>query len=171
MKECMKCVVSCGSNRMTRCGIGPRFSIITVACAIVAGWLTYQYPAVFMIPGIAPWIFVVLGTVLVAGGMVLYMVALRTFNRGYRQNKLVTEGPYAHVRHPIYASWILLICPGVILFFRSWLMLLLPLVAYASFKVSINREDSFLEDRFGQAYRDYRARTNELLPFVEKILK
>ena len=167
----MKCLVSCVPERMTRCGIGPMFSIITVLCGIVTSWLTFMYPAVFTMSGVSPWFCVVLGTVLVAGGTILYLIALRTFNRGYRHNELLTHGPYACVRHPIYAAWILLICPGVVLFFRSWLMLLLPLVAYISFKVSIHREDRYLEERFGQTYRDYRSRTNELFPTVETFTK
>jgi protein-S-isoprenylcysteine O-methyltransferase Ste14 len=128
----------------------------------LAGWLTFQYPRVFRIPGIPPWFFIALGSVLVVVGTTVYMIALRTFNEAYRCKRLVTHGLYAYVRHPIYFAWILLICPGVVLFFRSWLMLLLPLVAYISFKVSIHREDRALEDLFGQVYQDYRARTNEL---------
>jgi len=104
----------------------------------------------------------VLGSVLVVTGTTLYVIALSTFNEGYRHKKLVTQGPYAFVRHPIYFAWIVLICPGVVLFFRSWLMLLLPLVAYLSFKVSIHHEDRHLEAQFGQVYRDYRIRTHEL---------
>lgn len=149
---------------MIRCGIGPRFSIVTVIAGIVTGWLTHQYPSVFKIQAIPPWIFFVLGSVMVVAGTIVYMIALRTFSEGYHCKRLVTDGLYAFVRHPIYFAWIILICPGVVLFFRSWLMFLLPLVAYISFKVSIHREDRALEDLFGQAYQNYRTCTPELFP-------
>lgn len=149
---------------MTRCGIGPRFSIITVICGIATGWVTVQYPTAFTIRVMPPWVFVVLGSVLVVLGVIVYIAALHTFNHGYRNKQLVTHGLYAIVRHPIYFAWILLICPGVVLFFRSWLMCLLPLVAYISFKAEIHHEDRDLEKRFGQAYHEYRARTHELFP-------
>ena len=167
------CFGFCKPNRMTRCGIGPRFSIITVASGVLAGWLTHQYPGLLTIRGISFWLLASLASLLVFVGMVVYIIALRRFNRGYRQGELVTQGPFAVVRHPIYAAWILLICPGVVLFFRSWPMLMLPLVAYISFKASIHREDRYLEDRFGQAYQDYRARTTELFPvrFFRRIAK
>jgi len=136
----------------------------TIICGLVTGWLTYRYPSVFKIQGLSPWVFRGLGSVLVAAGMVIYVVALRTFNQGYRSHELVTQGLYAVVRHPIYFAWIWLICPGVVLFFHSGLMLVLPLVAYGSFKLSIHHEDQALEDRFGQAYQDYKACTPELFP-------
>ena len=158
------CFGLCKPERMTRCGIGPRFSIITVISGVLAGCLTHQYAGPLAIRGIPFWLLASLASVLVFVGMVIYIIALRRFNQGYRQGKLVTQGPFAVVRHPIYAAWILLICPGAALFFRSWAMLMLPVVAYISFKASIHREDRYLEDRFGQAYQEYRACTNELFP-------
>jgi len=169
------CFGFCKTNRMTRCGIGPQFSIITVISGVLAGWLTLRYPGLFTIAGIPFWLLASLASVLVLAGTVVYVVALRKFNPAYRQGELVIQGPFSVVRHPIYAAWILLICPGVVLFFRSWLMLFLPLVAYISFKASIHREDRYLEDRFGQAYRDYRASTDELFPLrffrLDKLLR
>jgi protein-S-isoprenylcysteine O-methyltransferase Ste14 len=151
---------------MTRCGIGPRFSLVTVACGIVTGWISFQYPTVFKMSGIASWFLVAPGCVLVVTGTTVYIMALRIFNEAYRHKRLATHGPYAFIRHPIYFAWIVLICPGVILFFQSWLMLLLPLVAYLSFKASIHQEDRDLEDQFGQAYQDYRRSTRELFPVL-----
>jgi len=164
MKERLKCILASGPTRMTRCGIGPRFSIITVVCGIVTGWLSFKYPTLFMIQSIPSWLFVTLGSVLVVTGMIIYVIALQTFNPGYRNKRLVIHGLYAFMRHPIYFAWIWLICPGVVLCFHTWLMLLLPCVAYLSFKVSIPLEDRDLEHRFGQAYRDYKSRTPELFP-------
>jgi protein-S-isoprenylcysteine O-methyltransferase Ste14 len=75
-----------------------------------------------------------------------------------------TAGVFAVVRHPVYSSAIVLSLPGIALLTRSWPLLLMPLVAYAVFKVLIHREDEYLERRFGQAYLDYRARVNEVVP-------
>jgi protein-S-isoprenylcysteine O-methyltransferase Ste14 len=54
--------------------------------------------------------------------------------------------------------------PGIAFLTRSWPLFLMPLVAYAVFKLLIHREDEYLERRFGQAYLDYRARVNEVIP-------
>lgn len=164
MKDRVRYFGACGPERLARCGIGPRFSIVTVIAGIMAGWISFRHPTIFKIQGVSPWVFVIPGCVLVAAGMTVYVIALGTFNEGYRRKRLVTHGLYAFVRHPIYFAWIVLICPGVMLFFRSWLMLLTPLVAYLCFKVSIHHEDRDLESQFGQMYLDYRAGTCELFP-------
>jgi len=149
---------------MTRCGIGPEFSIIAVLSGVLTGWLTYLYPDWFIITCIPYLVLVIIGVGLLITGTVIYVHSLRVFNRGYRKEQLVIVGPYSVVRHPIYAAWILLICPGTVLFFRSWLMLLVPLLAYISFKAFIYKEDDYLKGKFGQAYSDYRSKVNELFP-------
>ena len=149
---------------MTRCGIGPEFSIVAVLSGILTGWLTCSFPDRFVMACIPYWVLVILGIGSLAAGIMIYVHSLRIFNRGYRKERLVIDGPYAVVRHPIYAAWILLICPGTVLFFRSWLMLLVPLAAYVSFKIYIHKEDDYLKDKFGSAYLDYRSRVNEFFP-------
>jgi hypothetical protein len=78
---------------------------------------------------------------------------------------LATTGIFGVVRNPIYSAWIVFLIPGLVSLSRSWLLLLTPLVAYLVFKFRIRREDEYLEKRFGQAYRDYRRRVNEIIPW------
>jgi protein-S-isoprenylcysteine O-methyltransferase Ste14 len=149
---------------MTRCGIGPKFSIITVLFGVLTGWLTHLSPNRFVITFIPYWVLVVIGFVLLMVGTILYVYSLWTFNRGYRKGELVTDGPYSVVRHPIYAAWILLICPGVVLFFSSWLMFLVPLVAYICYEAWIHKEDDYLKYKFGSAYLNYWSKVNAIFP-------
>ena len=149
---------------MTRCGIGPEFSITAILSGILTGWLTYLFPDWFLIHCIPYRGLAILGIGLLVAGTAVYVYSLRIFNRGYRKEQLVIDGPYSVVRHPIYAAWILLIFPGSVLFFRSWLMLCVPIVAYVSFKVCIYKENKYLKDKFGQAYSDYRSKVNEFFP-------
>ena len=150
---------------MTRCGIGPKFFTIAVLYAIPAGWLSYRYPDLFVIRSVPYWAIVCVAAGLLAVGTVIYAKALRTFNRCYRQGCLAREGAFSLVRHPIYAAWIWLIIPGCVLFFRSWLLLTVPFVAYVVFKVLIREEDDYLHRKFGQSYLEYRSRTREMFPF------
>jgi protein-S-isoprenylcysteine O-methyltransferase Ste14 len=84
--------------------------------------------------------------------------------RAYNRDELVTSGIFAFVRHPIYSAWIVFLLPALALFTASWPFLLMPVVAYTVFKRLVHREDEYLLDRFGQSYRDYRARVSEILP-------
>lgn len=55
------------------------------------------------------------------------------------------------MRHPLCSSSIFLIIPGVAVAFRSWLLLPMPLVAYAAFRICLPAEDDDLRERYGEA--------------------
>ena len=77
---------------------------------------------------------------------------------------LVTSGPYAHVRHPIYGGMLLAMIGSAIGQSLFWL---LPLVVYGpQFVLSARREEALLLERFPERYRDYMKHTRMLLPFV-----
>jgi protein-S-isoprenylcysteine O-methyltransferase Ste14 len=107
---------------------------------------------------------VAIGIVLLVIGVPMLAVPVRSVMGAYKEDQLATGGLLAIVRHPIYSAWIVFILPGLAFLSQSWPMLLTPLVAYAVFKVLIHREDEHLKQRFGEAYLDYRARVNELIP-------
>jgi protein-S-isoprenylcysteine O-methyltransferase Ste14 len=129
----------------------------------VARAATSAWPGVFLLDGL-PDAVRMAGIALVAAGVLLWIAGVVTVMRAYGRDRLVVSGPFALVRHPVYAAWITLIFPGLVLFTRSWLLLVPPLVAYVVFKRLIHREDEYLEQRFGQEYLGYRRRVNEIIP-------
>ena len=68
---------------------------------------------------------------------------------------LLTGGPYALSRNPMYVGWSLIYL-GIGLTVNSlWIMALFPVViAYIHF-VDIPREEQLLQQQFGQEYQDY----------------
>ncbi len=99
-----------------------------------------------------------------SAGVAAYGAAYRALSKGRRDGRLVTTGLYAVVRHPLYASSILLILPGVMLMLRSWLLVPLPVVAYIAARVFLPAEEARLRRRFGEAFEDHRRRTPLLIP-------
>jgi protein-S-isoprenylcysteine O-methyltransferase Ste14 len=79
--------------------------------------------------------------------------------------QLMTDGPYRFVRHPRYAS-ILLIGLGAPLAFASILGWPLWFVLFAAIRHRIKREEPHLRELFGSAYDVYARRTARLLPGV-----
>lgn len=152
------------TKRLSRWGVGPRIMAAGGAFAAGAGFATWRWPEIFQIPGVPGAVLLAGGGVLVGVGFPLWVLGVRAAMRAYGQDRLVTSGVFALVRHPIYASWIVLIIPGLALLCRSWPLLGTSLAAYLAFKGSIGKEDEYLERRFGQAYRDYRLRVNEIIP-------
>lgn len=77
--------------------------------------------------------------------------------------KLVTSGPYAYSRNPMYVSWLLIFMGFAFVLNSIWLAVFFPcVVAYVHF-VEIPKEERALEQRFGARYRDYRERVRRYL--------
>ena len=76
---------------------------------------------------------------------------------------LIKSGIYAHIRHPIYTSGILLSL-GLALVTGSLWGLALFILAVIAFVVRINAEEKALLAKFGVEYQEYAQNTGALLP-------
>jgi protein-S-isoprenylcysteine O-methyltransferase Ste14 len=76
---------------------------------------------------------------------------------------LVTAGPYRFSRNPIYIALTLLYLGIALAVDSAWIAgLIVPVLIAIRYGV-IAREESFLEQKFGAAYRDYKARVRRWL--------
>jgi protein-S-isoprenylcysteine O-methyltransferase Ste14 len=84
----------------------------------------------------------------------------------YADHELIRTGPYAIVRHPVYASLFLMMLATGLLFAR-WPMLLLGVALYiAGTEIRIHAEEGLLRSRFGAEFEEYRRRVPAYLPFL-----
>ena len=81
-----------------------------------------------------------------------------------KDHALVTEGPYRVVRHPMYSAFFLMAF-GLLLSSANWVVGggLIGSVAFMYF-TRVADEERMMQDRFGQAYLSYMARTGRVLP-------
>ncbi len=152
------------SNRLSRWGVGPRILGAAITGCALGAVATCFWPAFCLIPGLPGSVFLAVGSVLLIVGMPLWLIAMYSVMRAYDNDQLTTTGVFGLVRHPVYSAWIMFNIPGIALLFRSWPVLLSPLVADIVFKMSIHTEEEYLEHRFAQEYQNYRARVNQLSP-------
>src|SRR5262249_3409523 len=71
---------------------------------------------------------------------------------------LVTNGPFAITRNPIYLANTLLMIGVGLIFGIVWFLALAVVAAFATQKVAIEREEKVLAEKFGKRYRDYAKR-------------
>jgi protein-S-isoprenylcysteine O-methyltransferase Ste14 len=133
-----------------RLGIGPR------------GW--HVLPA-------APETFI-LGLGLVIAGLLFAVWARVHLGRNWSgtvaikiDHELIRSGPYRIVRHPIYTG-ILLGMLGVAIGLGEIRGLVALVLFVVAFEIKLHREEAWLTQQFGAAYRAYRHDVKGLVPFV-----
>ena len=91
---------------------------------------------------------------------------LRIFAGLYRDHELVRTGPYAVVRHPIYASLLaMLLC--TIFAWSRWPWALVSIAVFLlGTEIRVRTEDRLLASRFGEAFQDWQRKTPAYLPLV-----
>jgi protein-S-isoprenylcysteine O-methyltransferase Ste14 len=105
-----------------------------------------------------------LAGLLVALAAVVVLPATRAFARAGTEVKpwrpttaLVTTGIFAHTRNPMYSGLSLLILGIAIGFASAWTLIALAVFALVMHFGVVRREERYLEAKFGNAYRRYRA--------------
>ncbi len=119
----------------------------------------------FLVPGVKeqPWTpSRIAGLVIAAIGYALVVIARiqlgSSFSFRPEAKGLVTGGLYSRIRNPIYIFLDATVL-GLILALRLyWLFLLLPLLVFFQARQA-RKEAALLQEKFGQAYRDYAKQT------------
>jgi protein-S-isoprenylcysteine O-methyltransferase Ste14 len=140
---------------------------ITFAVPLIAGLLIGRWCPLVALPAFASR---VAGGILVAAGLafggwarILFLRRGTTVLPFRPTTVFVAEGPFRVSRNPIYLGFVSIYI-GVSLLFRSvWPLVFLPFVVLVIQKTAIVREEAYLERRFGEEYRDYKARVRRWL--------
>lgn len=69
---------------------------------------------------------------------------------------IVTTGPYAFSRNPMYVGWTLLSLGIALAANNLWILLSLPIVIFYTHKFVILKEEQILEEQFGEPYQEYK---------------
>ena len=118
----------------------------------------------------AHWISAIIAGCLILIGIAVFTAGVRGFSHAATPlptnqpaRALVTSGVYRWTRNPIYLAFFL-VYGGLGMVVRSpWILILtLPLIITIRYGV-VAREETYLERRFGDSYRDYKARVRRWL--------
>lgn len=143
-------------------GIGPIGTIITLFIFAVL-WLADN---AFVHSQIAhrSWPLRISGLVLIGIWICWHAWAMSFIRLWWNRDQLCTKGPYAVVKHPMYAGGVFLLAPGIILLLNSWTLLLWPILSYPIWSALVRKEEKMMAEVFGENYRSYAARTGRLFP-------
>ena len=149
-------------DRAARPNRWPWPPMIVGVTAAVAVALNHVLPTGAVIP--ASGAVSVIGGAVITIGLGVDVWAMRTMQR-CRANilphraatALVTTGPFALSRNPIYLANTLLLAGAGLTFANAWLLLAAVAQAWLVSRLAIRREEAHLAIRFGGAWQDYAA--------------
>ena len=144
-------------------GVGPLLVTLTLAYIVLVVVVDRAAPGL-RIAALHNGALRLVSVILLVAAALLYVRTITTVREAAATGRLVTDGPFRYVRHPIYAAYIFLVCPAVVIAVASWPGLSIPFVAYGLYRLLIPREEARLEAVFGDEYRDYRRRVGGIVP-------
>jgi protein-S-isoprenylcysteine O-methyltransferase Ste14 len=145
---------------------------------LLSGWLSTRFPGIDWMshdaghllemifgwkvnPHFGP--FHLVSNILIAAGFWLLASAWKVLYEAQRHHSLATSGPYARVRHPQYAGFIL-IMTGFLLQWPTLITLaMFPILVFMYVHLA-RREERDAQVEFGDAYSRYKANTPAFFP-------
>ena len=153
------------------------FGIALQMCGYFLVWFhpphTRFLPPVDALSGMAGIVFA-LFTISVAAASAWFMAsAVRTLGKQWavaarlvEGHKLITEGPYAYVRNPIYTGMLgMLIATGLAM--EHWIATIVAVIIFfAGLVIRVRAEEKLLREAFGEEFDDYAGRVPAVVPGI-----
>jgi methanethiol S-methyltransferase len=107
----------------------------------------------------------ILSNVLIFGGFILLSASWKVLYQAQRTRTLATTGPYAYVRHPQYAGFILIMLGFLLQWPTLVTLVMFPILVTMYVKLARHEEKEVLEE-FDEDYRRYMIRTPAFIPRI-----
>lgn len=151
--------MSASERRAGRIPWPPLIYLAAIAAAILLG-LAYPLPWIGTPLGD---ILFAIGWLLVAGFLAMTLGAIRALGKAgttvlptREAEALVTSGPFAISRNPIYLGNTMLLAGIGFITGSVWFLILAIVAGFLTQKLAIEPEEKHMAARFGKKYRDYR---------------
>lgn len=158
-------------SKSSICGIGPKLLLSTFLYGLFTFFISNRYNSFFDIKFLSQPTCIILGIILLVIGIPYLIISIKVLFKEFYNGKLIKEGPFKVCRNPIYSAWNLFVIPGFVIFFKSWLMLTIPIFMYLLFLVLIKKEEECLAQQFVEEYLDYKNNVNLIFPDFFKLLQ
>ena len=133
----------------------PVIYIVLFGVGLLLHWLVpFSFPPI--------WLARVAALIFLGCGLILGIWSVGLFRRAHTNvmpiqptTALVIAGPYRLTRNPIYLGFLCVYIAAALWFGVVWALALVPLVVLAVQRLAIAKEERYLEQKFGEAYRQY----------------
>jgi protein-S-isoprenylcysteine O-methyltransferase Ste14 len=135
-------------------GSGERIGLLVLPFLIIGLILNILYPSFFNVGGPST-VLQVISIALLIPGVIIWGWSVALILTKVPQKQLITSGPYALVKHPIYTGVALLMLPWIGFLFNTWLGVVIGLVLYIGSRLFAPAEEKVLAKAFGVQWDTY----------------
>jgi protein-S-isoprenylcysteine O-methyltransferase Ste14 len=136
-------------------GSGDKIGLFTLPFLLLGVILNRKKPSFFSVGG-PPIVVKVIALLMLLPGVTMWIWSVRLIVTNVPQNKLITTGPYALVKHPLYTSVALLVLPSIGLLLNTWLGGVIGIILYTGSRLFAPEEEALLSKTFGPTWEEYR---------------
>jgi len=138
----------------TLVGSGDKIGLFMLPFVIGGLALNVVFPSFFGVGGPPTWLRSVSILVLIAG-VTIWIWSVALILAKVPRGELITTGPYALVKHPLYTAVALLVIPWCGFLLDSWLGAALGVVLYVGSRMFAPAEEADLRSTFGAEWDAY----------------
>jgi protein-S-isoprenylcysteine O-methyltransferase Ste14 len=125
--------------------------------------LNIAFADVFTVGG-PPVALVAVSLLALAAGVTIWAWSIGLILTRVPRGQLITSGPYALVKHPLYTAVSLLVLPSLGLLLNTWLGVAIGVVMYGAARIFGPAEERDLARAFGPAWTAYASRV--IIPWL-----
>jgi protein-S-isoprenylcysteine O-methyltransferase Ste14 len=144
-------------------GSGDRIGLLTLPILIVGLAMNLWRPAAFSVGG-PPALLTTLSVVVLIPGVIIWLWSAALIMTRVPRGELITSGPYALVKHPLYTAVALLVIPWAGFLLDTWLGVVVGAALYLGSRRFSPLEERTLAKQFGADWAAYRRKV--LLPWL-----
>ena len=137
-------------------GSGDKIGLVVLPFLIVGLILNAVFPSAFEVGG-PPGALQAGSIVVLAVGIAIWIWSVALILTKVPRGELITSGPYAWLKHPLYTSVALLVLPWLGFLLNSWLGVVVGVVLYLAARFFAPEEEADLSELFGARWNAYRA--------------
>lgn len=136
-------------------GSGDKIVLFTLPFLVAGVVLNVLYPESFGVGG-PPLQCLVISIVLLVIGVTIWMWSVYLILKDASKGKLITGGPFAIIKHPLYTAVSLLVIPWIGFLCNSWVGIVIGLAMYIGSRIFAREEEKLLAETFGESWEAYK---------------
>jgi len=135
-------------------GSGDKIGLLILPFLLAGLVLNIVYPAAFNVGG-PPTVLRVASIIVLIPGLTIWAWSVALILRKVPRRELITNGPYAILKHPLYTGVALLVLPWIGFIFNTWLGAVIGIILYIASRIFAPAEEAELSRTFGATWDEY----------------